>query len=69
VIGEPPFGDADDEELLLVAPGSPDDSLMLRRVESTNPALVMPPVGRNTVDEEFAALLREWIEALSDLRE
>jgi uncharacterized repeat protein (TIGR03806 family) len=44
-----------------VAPGEPDESFMIRRLMSDDPAIMMPPVGRRTQHEEGVALIREWI--------
>jgi uncharacterized repeat protein (TIGR03806 family) len=47
-----------------IAPGDPDASIMLYRLESTDPGVAMPEVGRSTVHREGAELLREWIARL-----
>ncbi|WP_293697277.1 MULTISPECIES: SO2930 family diheme c-type cytochrome [unclassified Sphingopyxis] len=44
-----------------VAPGDPARSFMIYRLESTDPGIAMPEVGRSTVHKEGAALLRLWI--------
>lgn len=44
-----------------IAPGKPDHSFMIYRLESTDPGIAMPEVGRSTVHKEGAALLRQWI--------
>ena len=44
-----------------VAPGDPDASILLYRMESVEPGVAMPEVGRGTVHREGAALVREWI--------
>jgi len=44
-----------------VAPGDPDHSFLIYRLESTDPGIAMPEVGRSTVHKEGAALLRQWI--------
>ncbi len=44
-----------------IAPGAPDHSFMIYRLESTDPGIAMPEVGRSTVHREGAALLRQWI--------
>ena len=44
-----------------IAPGDPDHSYMVYRLESTDPGIAMPEVGRSTVHKEGAALLRQWI--------
>ncbi len=47
-----------------IFPGRPDDSFLLYRMESTEPDVMMPEVGRRLVHEEGAALIREWIAAM-----
>ncbi|NCN84157.1 MAG: hypothetical protein GW808_09340 [Sphingomonadales bacterium] len=44
-----------------IAPGEPDDSIMIYRLDSLEPGISMPEVGRTTVHEEGVALLRQWI--------
>jgi uncharacterized repeat protein (TIGR03806 family) len=44
-----------------IAPGDPAHSFMIYRLESTDPGIAMPEVGRSTVHKEGAALLRQWI--------
>jgi len=44
-----------------IAPGDPDNSYMIYRLESTDAGIAMPEVGRSTVHKEGAALLRQWI--------
>ena len=56
-----------DDGLLLV-PGDPDKSLMLRRMEVSGPDLPenqrMPQIGTNVVDPLGVALIRDWISAM-----
>ena len=47
-----------------IVPGKPDASIMLFRIESVEPDIRMPEVGRNLVDAEGAALIRAWIAQL-----
>jgi uncharacterized repeat protein (TIGR03806 family) len=47
-----------------IVPGQPDKSIYMCRVESTDPKVQMPPLGRNLVHAEGVALLRAWISAL-----
>jgi len=49
------------DAVLRVAPGHPDRSGLMQRVASRYPALQMPPIGTELVDEEAVALLRRWI--------
>ena len=44
-----------------IAPGDPAHSFMIYRLESIDPGIAMPEVGRSTVHKEGAALLRQWI--------
>ncbi|WP_414712739.1 SO2930 family diheme c-type cytochrome, partial [Sphingopyxis sp.] len=44
-----------------IAPGDPGRSFLIYRLESTDPGIAMPEVGRSTVHKEGAALLRQWI--------
>ena len=44
-----------------IAPGEPDRSFLIYRLESTEPGIAMPELGRSTVHKEGAALLRQWI--------
>jgi len=44
-----------------IAPGDPDHSFLIYRLESTDPGIAMPELGRSTVHREGAALLRQWI--------
>jgi uncharacterized repeat protein (TIGR03806 family) len=50
--------------LFSIVPGRPDDSIMMFRLESTEADVKMPEIGRNLVDVEGAALIREWIAAM-----
>ena len=47
-----------------IVPGEPDESIMIFRMESTNPAFKMPELPITTVDEFGVSLIREWIEAM-----
>ena len=44
-----------------IAPGNPDASMLLARMDSRHPVLQMPPLGSRLVDAEGVALLRRWI--------
>lgn len=44
-----------------IAPGDPDHSFLIYRMESPDPGIAMPEVGRSTVHKEGADLLRQWI--------
>jgi uncharacterized repeat protein (TIGR03806 family) len=47
-----------------IVPGQPDQSILVYRIESTVPAIMMPEVGRCVVHAEGVALVREWISGL-----
>jgi uncharacterized repeat protein (TIGR03806 family) len=44
-----------------IVPGKPDESILVYRMESTEPGIMMPELGRTMVDEEGLELIREWI--------
>lgn len=44
-----------------IVPGEPDASILLHRVETTNPGAMMPELGRALQHKEGAELLRDWI--------
>ena len=41
--------------------GKPDASILLYRMESTDPAKMMPELGSSVADREGVALIRQWI--------
>ncbi len=45
-------------------PGRPGESILLYRMQHTDPAIAMPELGRSTVHAEAVGLLSDWIEAL-----
>src|SRR3954447_23345369 len=46
-----------------VVPGKPDESLLVKRIYSDNPAFRMPPVfSHKTLSEEQKGILKRWIE-------
>jgi uncharacterized repeat protein (TIGR03806 family) len=47
-----------------IVPGQPDASILLYRLQATEPGVLMPDLGRRLVDEEGVALIRAWIAAL-----
>ena len=44
-----------------IEPGHPERSILVHRMASTDPGVMMPELGRQLVDERAAALMREWI--------
>lgn len=47
-----------------IVPGHPDQSILLYRLESTDPGVMMPEVSRKVTHREGVALIREWIASL-----
>ncbi|WP_448582383.1 SO2930 family diheme c-type cytochrome, partial [Thermaurantiacus sp.] len=47
-----------------IAPGHPERSILLFRMQSTEPGVMMPELGRTLVDEKGIALVRAWIQSL-----
>ena len=47
-----------------IVPGNAEASIFTYRIESTNPAIMMPETGRALTHTEGAALIREWINGL-----
>lgn len=56
------FGIADPK---IIAPGSPERSVLFQRVTRRGPGQ-MPPLATTVVDEKAAAMLREWIAGLKN---
>ena len=44
-----------------IEPGHPERSILLHRMRSTDPGVMMPEIGRQLVDERGAALIEDWI--------
>lgn len=49
-----------------IVPGHPDESILVYRMESTDPGVMMPEVARKVPHREGIALIREWIKSLPD---
>lgn len=47
-----------------IVPGQPDASILMYRIESTDPGEMMPELGRVVPHREGIALLKEWIKGL-----
>ena len=48
-----------------IYPGRPDDSILVYRMEHTDPAIAMPELGRSTVHIEGVRVIRDWISSLN----
>ncbi len=44
-----------------VLPGQPDASILLYRMDSAEPGIAMPELGKATVDKDGVAVVRRWI--------
>ena len=47
-----------------IVPNKPDESIIVYRMESTDPGIMMPEVGRKTTHKEGVELIKEWIKAM-----
>ena len=47
-----------------IVPGEPDKSILLYRMDSKDPSIRMPNVGRSMVHSESVSLIRQWIAAM-----
>lgn len=47
-----------------IAPGHPDQSYLISRMQSLDPGIAMPELGRATVHDEAISLLSDWIRTL-----
>jgi hypothetical protein len=47
-----------------IVPGHPENSILVYRMESTDPGEMMPEVGRKVVSQEGLALVKEWIKQM-----
>lgn len=51
-----------------IVPGRPDESILVFRIASTHPGVMMPELGKRLVHDEGVALIREWIAAMPPAR-
>ncbi|MEM8986149.1 MAG: SO2930 family diheme c-type cytochrome [Pseudomonadota bacterium] len=47
-----------------IRPGQPEDSILVYRMDNTQPDQMMPEIGRSTIHEEGVALVADWISTL-----
>lgn len=57
-------GRASADMLYSIHPGFPEKSILIYRLQSLDPGIMMPEMGRRTVDAEGLQLLTDWIKAL-----
>jgi len=48
-----------------IEPGHPERSILVHRMASTDPGVMMPELGRQRVDERAIALMRDWIAGMN----
>ncbi|MBA4164430.1 MAG: hypothetical protein C0510_07335 [Erythrobacter sp.] len=44
-----------------IVPGGPDRSILLHRMDSIEPGVAMPELGKGTIDHDGVAIVRQWI--------
>jgi len=49
-----------------IDPGSPGTSIMVYRMNSDDPGIMMPELGRTTIHDEGVALIRQWIAGMDE---
>jgi uncharacterized repeat protein (TIGR03806 family) len=49
------------DRMFSVVPGNPDASILVYRMESKDPGVMMPELGRSLIHKEGLALVRQWI--------
>jgi uncharacterized repeat protein (TIGR03806 family) len=47
-----------------IVPGKPDESILLHRMQSAEPGIAMPELGRSQIDTQGTALIRAYIASL-----
>jgi hypothetical protein len=52
------------DRLHTIVPGEPEKSIMIYRMESTDPGIMMPELGRKLVHKEGVELVRKWIKEM-----
>jgi uncharacterized repeat protein (TIGR03806 family) len=48
-----------------IVDGKPEESILIRRMDSDLPKVMMPELGRTVIHREGVALIREWIKSLA----
>ena len=49
-----------------IVAGKPDESILLHRISSLDPGVMMPELGRKMIHDEGIELIRKWIAEMSD---
>jgi hypothetical protein len=47
-----------------IVPGNPEASILYYRINSTDPGVMMPELGKTLIHDEGVALIKEWIEKI-----
>jgi len=65
-VGKPPVaaGKGSGGRRFSIVPGRPEESILLYRIVSTDPGVMMPEMGRKLVHEEGVELVRQWIQSM-----
>lgn len=53
------------QNLFVIEPGAPDQSILAHRIDSVEPGVMMPELGRTLVDEPGLHLVRDWIAGMA----
>jgi uncharacterized repeat protein (TIGR03806 family) len=48
-----------------IVPGHPEESIMVYRINSTDPGVMMPELGRKLIHKEGLDLIRQWIKEMN----
>ena len=48
-----------------IVPGHPEESIMVYRINSTDPGIMMPELGRKLIHKEGLELIRQWIKEMN----
>ena len=57
-------GQGSGDLLFDVVEGKPEESILLHRMDSVAPKIMMPELGRTLIHREGVALIREWIQSM-----
>lgn len=51
-----------------IVPGKPDESILMYRIETSEPGVRMPSIGRGVAHDEAAELIRKWISEMPEAK-
>ncbi|WP_337660866.1 SO2930 family diheme c-type cytochrome [Erythrobacter sp. Alg231-14] len=52
--------------LVSIEPGNPDASILVHRMNSAEPGVAMPELGRSTIDHQAVRVMRDWIAEMDE---